>query len=146
MTFTRPRAGVVAVVGGREHTAESYPDGGIVTLVSEAAENPDPGIFQRDERTGRWRGEVLAEDCERLDEVTTRAHYLAHECQLVAIEADGTTGLYYLGPDKSRAARDGFVQIESGVWAKTVTVHDLDEVWEHHADLLFGTWISGLGS
>lgn len=132
----RPRAGLFATVGGREYRAEALPDRGVVTLVSDAAANPDPELFEADPG-GRWRAEVLVEQCERLDEVTTHGLYRGHECQVVAIEPDGATGLYYLGPDKSRAARDGFVQTEPGVWARTVDVFDVARLWERHTDLLF---------
>jgi hypothetical protein len=141
MTFSRPRSGIFAVVGGREYAAESYPDNDVVVLVGEAPDNPDPQLFERDEPRGRWRAEVLTDDCERLDEVTTRARHRGHECQVVAIEPDGSTGLYYLGPDKSKAARDGFVQIESGLWAKTVNIYELDDFGEHHVDLLYERWL-----
>ena len=144
MSFERPRAGIFAIVGGREFAAESYPENGVVTLVSDAQDNPDPDVFGRDERADRWRAEVLTDDCERLDEVTTRANCQGHECQVVAIEADGSVGLHYLGPEKARAARDGFVQVEPGVWARTVSIYDLSSLWEHHADLLFAEWVASL--
>jgi hypothetical protein len=137
MTGQRPRSGYVAVVDRREYTAESAPDGGVVTLVSDAERNPDPALFERDARSGQWRAEVLVEQCDRLDEVTTKAQYRGYECQVVAIEQDGSVGLYYLGPDKAKAARDGFVQTEPGVWARTVNVHEVARLWEHHTDLLF---------
>lgn len=137
MTGQRPRAGYFALVDRREYVAESAPEGGVVTLVSDAVENPDPALFQRDQQSGRWRAEVLVEQCDRLDEVTTRALYRGYECQVVAIEQDGSVGLYYLGPDKAKAARDGFVQTEPGVWARTVNIHEVARLWEHHTDLLF---------
>ena len=142
MTYTRPRSGFFATVNGREHAAESAPEGGVVVLVSDEPDNPDPELFTRDEASDRWRAEVLTEDCERVDEVTTQAKYLGYECQVVAIDADGSVGLYYLGPDKAKAGRDGFVQVESGVWAKTVNIYELAGLWEHHADLLFHDWIA----
>lgn len=136
MTGQRPRSGVFAVVGGREYVAESAPENGVLTLVSDAAENPDQALFQRGE-DGRWRARVRVDQCDRVDEVTTWALYQGHDCQVVAIDEDGSVGLHYLGPDKAQAGRDGFVQTEPGVWARTVNVYEVARVWEHHRDLLF---------
>jgi hypothetical protein len=134
MTGRRPRAGVFALVDGREYQAEALPEGGVVTLVGDGPAD----LFQQGE-DGRWRARVPVDRCDRLDEVTTRALYQGHDCQVVAIEQDGSVGLYYLGPDKAKAARDGFVQTEPGVWARTVNVFELARMWEHHSDLLFAT-------
>lgn len=142
MNATTARSGVFVTVNGHEYQAEGAPLGGVVVLFSSAPDNPDPELFLRDEEHGRWRADVLTEDCERVDEVTTRAEHLGHECQVTAIEADGTVGLYYLGPDKARAGRDGFVQVETGVWAKTVNIYELGSLWEHHTDLLFADWLA----
>jgi hypothetical protein len=126
MTFSRPRSGVFATVNGREYAVESVSDNGVVVLSGDELGDP----------------QVATGDCERLDEVTTWAKYLGYECQVVAIEDDGSVGLYYLGPDKSKAIRDGFVQIEGGVLAKTVNVYDLASLWEQHTDLLFSQWLN----
>jgi hypothetical protein len=134
MTVQRPRDGVFALLDGREYRAEAAPENGVVTLVSETP--ADPALFQQDQ-DGRWRAQVPVTSCDRLDEVTTWALYQGHECQVVAIEKDGSAGLYYLGPDKSKAARDGFVQTDPGVWARTVNVYELAQIWEQHRDLLF---------
>jgi hypothetical protein len=133
-SFQRPRAGIYATVDGREYLAESYPENGVVTLVGD--NTSDPTLFQPSP-DGRWRASVAVDRCDRLDEVTTRATYQGHECQVLAMAVDGSVGLHYLGPDKSKAARDGFVQTEPGVWARTVNVFELHDLWEHHADLLF---------
>jgi hypothetical protein len=136
MTGQRPRDGVFALVDGREYRAESAPEGGVVTLVSDGP--ADPALFRQDQ-DGRWRAQVPVDRCDRVDEVTTWALYQGHDCQVVAIEKDGSVGLYYLGPDKAKAARDGFVQTDPGIWARTVNVYELARVWEHHRDLLFAT-------
>lgn len=119
--MTYPRTGVFAVVDGREHAVESYPERGVVPLSD-----------------GRV---VPLSECERLAEVTTRADYRGHECQVVGLAPDGSVGLYYLGPDKARAAADGFSQIDPGTWAKNVDVHEVERWREHHADLLFDEWV-----
>lgn len=134
MTVERPRAGILAMIDGREYRAESYPENGTVTLIGD--DTADPGLF-RPGPDGVRRATVPLARCDRLDEVTSRAEYRGHECQVLAIDAHGSVGLQYLGPDKSRAADDGFVQTEPGVWSRTVGVHDLHSYWEHHTDLLF---------
>ncbi|MEV8444113.1 hypothetical protein AB0425_42635 [Actinosynnema sp. NPDC051121] len=140
MTYARPRSGIFATVGGREHLCNDYPADGRVVLVSREPENPDPELFTRDEARGLWAAVVDVERCERLADVTTRTAYKGRECQVVSIGADGGVGLYFLGDDKSEAAEFGFVQVDQGTWAKTVDVHDLPNLYEHHADLLFDRW------
>ncbi|GLZ37491.1 hypothetical protein [Actinokineospora sp. NBRC 105648] len=135
MTYQRPRNATVALVDGREF--EATRSGDVVTL--HAVTDPHDPRFTGTP-TG-WEAQVALTDCERLDEVTTRADHLGHECLVVGIAADGSTGLYYLGPDKTKAAADGFVQIDPGTWAKNVPVHELTRLREHHADLLFPEWI-----
>lgn len=120
MTFQRPRTGVFVLVDGQEREAESFPANGFVTL--------------------RGGGSVPVAECARVDEVTTRADYRGHECQVVGISDEGSVGLFYLGPDKAKAAADGFVQVDPGTWAKNVNVHELSRFREHHADLLFSEW------
>ncbi|MGQ0838433.1 hypothetical protein [Actinokineospora sp.] len=120
---------------GLEFAADSHPENGVVILRSDTQGSG----FVWD--NGTWRAEVSIVDCERLDEVTTRADYLGHECHVVGIAEDGSTGLYYLGPEKSKAAADGFVQIDPGTWAKNVSVRELSRLREHHADLLFADWV-----
>ncbi len=137
MNYQRPRNGIVALVGGREFAVESHPAGGVVALLSDTDLGDDRFVLGA---TG-WRAEVPVAECERLDEVTTRAEHRGHECLVVGIDATGSTGLYYLGPDKTRAAADGFVQIDPGTWAKNVSIHDVVRLREHHADLLFADWV-----
>jgi len=115
-------------------------------LVSREADNPDPALFSRDEARGLWIAVVDVSRCERLTDVTTRTGYRGRECQVIGIGADGDVGLYFLGDDKSEAAELGFVQVDQGTWAKTVHVHDLPDLYEHHADLLFERWSSTLPS
>ncbi|MEU4742751.1 hypothetical protein AB0G02_20120 [Actinosynnema sp. NPDC023658] len=143
MTYTRPRSGIYATVRGVEHLCNDYPEDGRVVLVSREADNPDPELFGRDEARGLWVAVVGVDQCERLTDVTTRTGYKGRVCQVVSIGPGGDVGLYFLGDDKSEAAELGFVQVDQGTWAKTVNVHDLPDLYEHHADLLFERWWSG---
>ncbi|SES28804.1 hypothetical protein [Actinokineospora terrae] len=136
MTYQRPRTGIIAVLDGREYPASV--EGGQVTLTS-----PGDPVDPRFTRTaGGWEFVVTLDVLERLDEVTTRAEHLGHDCLVVGISPEGSAGLYYLGPDKTRAAADGFVQIDPGTWAKNTQVGDLTNFREHHADLLFPIWLN----
>jgi hypothetical protein len=144
VTYRRPRSGVIATVNGREHQADSYPREGVVTLFSREAENPDPALFAPG--NGLWLATVPVAQCERLAEVTTVADYRGHTCQVVSIDEDGTTGLYYLGADMAAMPRDGFVQIDPGTWAKTVHIGELARYRELHRDLLFDAWVRGGGN
>lgn len=138
MTYTRPRTGLYATINGAEYQCNDYPRDDQVLLVSRASENPDPALFARHNNV--WAATVHIDQCERLDDVTTRADYLGHRCQILSIADNGDVGLYFLGDDKSAAARDGFVQVDPGTWAKTVNIYDLHSFHEHHADLLFDRW------
>jgi hypothetical protein len=141
MSFQRPRSGVVATIDGREYQANSYPHEGVVTLYSREAENPDPAVFSSHE--GLWLATVPVGHCDRLAEVTTVADYRGHTCQVVSIDEDGTTGLYYLGDDMAAMPRDGFVQVDAGTWAKTAHIGELARYRELHRDLLFDSWVRG---
>jgi hypothetical protein len=141
MTYQRPRTGIYATVDGQEYEAEGLPENGVVTLVSRAAESSER--FTRDEENGVWRAEVLTRECERLAEVVTHAQHKGHDCHVVSIGDDGSVGLYYDGPDKAQAEQDGFVQVDPGTWAKTVSVFELYTYTEHHRDLLFAEWVQG---
>ncbi|MFI9813927.1 hypothetical protein [Saccharothrix variisporea] len=140
MTYTRPRSGIFATIDGVEHVCNDYPSGDQVVVVSRDAENPNPTLFTRDETRGLWVARVPVDRCERLTDVTTRTTYQGRDCQVVGIAPNGDVGLYYLGDDKSEAAELGFVQVDQGTWAKTVDVHELGTLYEHHADLLFERW------
>lgn len=139
-TYTRPRSGVYATVKGLEYQCNDYPENDRVLLVSHEQDNPDPELFTRDDANRLWIAQVHVDRCERLADVTTRADYLGHRCQVVSIAPNGDVGLYFLGDDKSAARRDGFVQIDPGTWAKTVNIYDLHSFHEHHADLLYERW------
>jgi hypothetical protein len=125
MTYTRPRSGVYATVDGVEYLCNDYPQDDQVLLISHDPEN---------------LANVHIDQCERLADVTTRADYLGHRCQVVSIAPNGDVGLYFLGDDKSAARKDGFVQVDPGTWAKTVNIYDLQNFHEHHADLLYERW------
>ena len=140
MTYIRPRSGIYAVVNGVEYLCNDYPQDDRVVLISREPDNPDPNLFTRDEPTQTWVANVHLDQCERLHDVTTRADYLGHRCQVVSIAPNGEVGLYFLGDDKSAARKDGFVQIDPGTWAKTVNIYDLYTYYEHHADLLYERW------
>lgn len=138
--YIRPRSGVFVRYEGHEYEAESYPAGGVVTLISTDSDNPDPAVFQRDEESEHWSGDVLTAECERIDEVVTMARYHGHDCTVVAVEPHGAVGLRYVGKDKTRLIERGFVQIEGGVLAKTVNIFELGGMFERHTDLLFDEW------
>ncbi|GAA3007355.1 hypothetical protein [Actinokineospora diospyrosa] len=137
MTYQRPRTGIIATLDGREYPA-TLADQGQVTLLSTT----DPADPRFTHTPSGWHSTIPAAALERLDEVSTRADHLGHECLVVGISAQGSAGLYYLGPDKSKAAADGFVQIDPGTWAKNAPITELTNYREHHADLLFTTWLT----
>ncbi|WP_236790112.1 hypothetical protein [Amycolatopsis sp. GM8] len=89
---------------------------------------------------GRPRSGVLQTEDGRTVEVTTRAEYFGHPCEIAGISANGSVGLYYLGTDHGRAEADGFTPDETGRWAKTVHIYDLARYQEHQADLDFEKW------
>jgi hypothetical protein len=140
MTYTRPRSGVYATVNSVEYPCNDYPENDRVLLISREQENPDPELFTRDDANQLWAADVHIDQCERLADVTTRADYLGHRCQVLSIAPNGDVGLYFLGDDKAAARRDGFVQVDPGTWAKTVNIYDLHSFHEHHADLLYERW------
>lgn len=136
----RPRTGIFATVDGVDYPVNTYPDDGTVQLVVRAAENPDPNLFGWDAGFGVWTATVPLDRCARLVEVTSLADYEGHSCQVVGIEPDGSVGLYYLGNEQSAVARDGFVQIDQGTWARTVGIHEINRYRERHTDLKFDRW------
>ncbi|WP_026424588.1 hypothetical protein [Actinokineospora inagensis] len=138
MTYQRPRTGIIATLDGRDYPATHPTDTGHVTLFA-ATDPADPRFTPTP--TG-WQAVFPLTALDRLDEVTTRADHQGHECLVVAISPTGSAGLYYLGPDKSRAAADGFVQLDPGTWAKNTPLTTLTRFREHHADLLFPHWIT----
>ncbi|TNC27437.1 hypothetical protein [Amycolatopsis alkalitolerans] len=95
---------------------------------------------------GRPRSGLLETEDGRPVEVTTRAEYFGHPCEIAGITADGAVGLYYLGKDSERAEADGFEPDENGRWARAVHIYDLARYQEHHADLYFDTWLRGRGN
>ena len=138
MTMQRPRLGIYATVGGVEYQADSYPRDGQVTLV--AREDPGSDVFSWNGAANAWLATVPASYCERLAEVTSLADYRGHVCQVISIDPDGSVGLHYLGDEKAAVVRDGFVQVDAGTWAATVTVFDISRYRERHTDLLFDEW------
>jgi hypothetical protein len=140
MSYRRPRTGIFASVDGVEYETHSYPNNGSVTVISREVQNPAPEIFSWSEPFGLWSATVSTDRCDHLAEVVTVANHLGHECQVIDIADDGTTGLYYLGTDMAAMPRDGFIQIDAGTWAKTVNVYDIDLYRERHYDLLFESW------
>lgn len=140
MIHVRPRTGIFGTVGGVVYEAKSYPDNGVVTLVSCAESNRDPQIFAWHAQATLWMAVIPVEQCERLVEVVTVAEHLGHECQVMSIAGDGTVDLYYLGVESVAIPRDGFAQIDGGTWAKTVGIHEISLYRERHFDLLFEVW------
>jgi hypothetical protein len=140
MSYQRPRAGIYATVNGAEYLCNDYPNDDRVMLIARERDNPDPELFARDEANQLWTAEVHVDQCERLADVTSRAQYLGHRCQVISIAPNGDVGLYFLDDDKSEARKDGFVQVDPGTWAKTVNVYDLHTYYEQHADLLYERW------
>jgi hypothetical protein len=141
LTARRPRTGLFAMVTGREYRAEFASSGRrAVILVGDTERNPDPALFKPHRQSDEWRAQVRVEQCERLDEVMTMALYRGHECQVTVIEPDGSVRLHFCGPDRSKAARDGFVQTEPDVMVRMVNICDLARLWERHADLLFSAY------
>lgn len=99
-------------------------------------------LLWRDRPAGSGRprsGTVRLEDGRRT-EVTTRAEYLGHPCEVASISPSGLVAVYYLGADDARAEGDGFVLTADFRWAKTVDIRDLARYQEHHRDLDFETW------
>ncbi|HET9138258.1 hypothetical protein [Actinophytocola sp.] len=140
MTTERPRTGIFATVDGLEYPVNSYPEGGMVQLVVRAAENPDPNLFGWDAGSGVWTATVPTDRCERIVEVTSLANYQGHPCQVIAIDPDGSVGLYYVGAEQAALVRDGFVQIDQGTWARTAAIHEISGYRERHTDLTFDQW------
>ncbi|MCU1685465.1 MAG: hypothetical protein JWQ81_6204 [Amycolatopsis sp.] len=137
MTIQRPRSGIFATVDGREYEASSYPHGDRITLVHRGEDPPLSELFSWNEAFGAWLAVVPVEHCETLVEITTNTTYLGMPCRIVAIDADGSVGLYYAGDEKSEAQKRGFTQIDVGTWAKTINVFDLSRYYEYRYDLLF---------
>ncbi|WP_158888545.1 hypothetical protein [Amycolatopsis anabasis] len=139
----RPRSGILATVSGAEYPAR-YPVGGRIVLSVSGADNPDPALFSQGPDSRMWTAEVPVGRCARLAEVTTRAEYRGHPCQVDEIDSDGTVSLLHLGKAE-KAAEDGFTHGADGRWTKSVPVFDLARYHEHHVDLLFDDWARGAG-
>jgi hypothetical protein len=137
MTIQRPRSGIFATVQGQEYEANSYPYEGRLTLVHRGEEAPASELFSWNEAFSAWLAVVPVENCETLVEITTNTTYLGMPCRIVAIDADGSVGLYYAGDEKSEAQKRGFTQIDVGTWAKTISIFDLSRYYEYRYDLLF---------
>jgi hypothetical protein len=140
MTYERPRSGIYATVNGAEYPCGDYPRDDHVLAFSRARDNPDPTLFTSRDADQRWVAQVHVDRCERLAQVTTRAGYQGHECQVISIAPSGEVGVYFLGDDRSAARRDGFIQVDPGTWAKTVNIYELYSFREHHIDLLYERW------
>ncbi|HEU5473268.1 MAG TPA: hypothetical protein VFV67_21700 [Actinophytocola sp.] len=138
--MNRPRTGIFATVDGVEYPANSYPEGGAVTLVVRAQANPNPDLFGRDTEHDVWAATVPTDRCERIVEITSIANYQGHTCQVIAIDPDGSVGLHYVGTEQAAVVRHGFVQVDQGTWARTVAVHEITQYRERHTDLMFDEW------
>ncbi|SDZ40640.1 hypothetical protein SAMN05421504_11560 [Amycolatopsis xylanica] len=140
MIGQRPKTGIFVTVAGVEYAANSYPQDGKVTLYSRSTENPSPELFGWHDALRVWLATIPTDHCDSVAEVTTYAEHKGHECQVIDIGADGSVGLFYVGEEKSKAARDGFVQTDAGNWAKTVNIYEISNYIERYKDLLFAGW------
>lgn len=138
LTVQRPRLGIYATLDGVEYPADSYPRDGQITLI--AGQDPGTELFTWHAQANAWLATVPTSRCERLVEVTSLADHLGHVCQVIGIDPNGSVGLHYVGDEKAAVVRDGFVQVDAGTWAKTVSIFEVSGYRERHTDLLFDEW------
>lgn len=133
------RLGVWAVLGGLTFRSTDVKPDGTVRLGYNGTGFPGHPAFEFDERRGRWKATVPAEQCDSVTDYSPRADYRGHPCDIVAIE-DDAAGLYlHLGDDV--AAHDlGFEMLERGVYSRSVPFAELDSVYQIAGDELFPLW------
>ncbi|HVK20783.1 MAG TPA: hypothetical protein VM677_05435 [Actinokineospora sp.] len=112
--YRRPRIGVYVTIAGQEHRARSIDDSGIVVLTD--------------------RRQVAAGECERVVDVVTLASHLELECEVTAINADGSACLRLCGDDRFAETR-GFTRTDSGGWTKSADLQSLMHYRERHRPL-----------
>jgi hypothetical protein len=142
MAYVVPRHGEFATIDGVEYPCAFLSGTNAVRLVSRAAENPDPELYQWNADWKVWLAELPAERCERVVAVNSYAKYQGHRCEVDAIGPDGSAELIYADWNGAWARNSGFDQTDPGTYRKSVPVSELYDFHEEHLDLLFDTWRS----
>jgi hypothetical protein len=135
-----PASGTWAVLDGVTYRATPVSRDGTVELTRKGEEPPPNPRFRRDEEWNLWTLTLPPAECDELYSVASRVRYHGHVCQVIAIDADGKTLLYYLEGDRGVAESLGFEQTDPGTHSKIVDVHELYDYYEERRDLLFNTW------
>jgi hypothetical protein len=146
----RPRSGQFATLEDKEYQVLGRALGGRLTIGCAETDNPDSEVFTWHPQRGLWTATLPSERFERIVEVTTRAEYVGHPCEIVSISPEGMVELHYLGEDTERARAAGFTQSgksragksQSGKsqwittkWINTVNIFDLARYHEFHREL-----------
>lgn len=140
MRDTYPRYGKFVEFDGVKYLQPAIMYTGQVTLSWQGDEPPNDGRFEYVEKWKEWQAVVQLKDCTLAYEVTSKAKYLGHECQVMSINDQGMAEVYYLGGDQRYAELDGFEQVDKGTFAKLVPLAELYDFREEHRDLLFELW------
>jgi len=134
------RHGEFATIDGIEYPCAFLPDSGTVRLVSRDADNPNPELYQWDERWNVWLGELPAERCDRVVAINSFARDLGHRCEVDSIGPDGSAEVIYADWNGAWAANNGFTQTDPGTFRRTVPVSEVHDLHEEQLDLLFDRW------
>jgi hypothetical protein len=131
--------GVWAVLDGVRFKSTRVKPDGTVRLGYVGAGFPGHPAFTFTESAGVWHAVVPATRCDRILEISHRATYRGHACDVVEVDGTGV-GLYLVGGDDVSANELGFEQRERWVYWKFVDLAELDDYSEVHKDVFFPYW------
>jgi hypothetical protein len=140
MKYTGIRRGKYAVIDSVEYQCGYDPATRMVVLSSQAPENPNPELYEWNEKYQRWLAEVPDSRCDRVYSVAVYARYLGDRVNVASVDSHGVAKAYYAGQNSSWAEEIGFVQVDKYVHLKDVYVTELHDVHEEQKDMLFTTW------
>jgi hypothetical protein len=140
MKYTGIRHGEYAVIDSVEYKCGYNPADRTVVLSSQAPENPNPELYEWNEKYQRWLAEIPYSRCDRVYSVNAYARYFGKRVSVTSADSNGMAQAYYEGQNSSWAEEIGFVQVERYVHLKDVHVTELHDVHEEQKNLLFTTW------
>ncbi|WP_020668855.1 hypothetical protein [Amycolatopsis nigrescens] len=111
-----------------------------VSLNSWQKDNPDPELYQWDEESSQWLGQVPVDRCERVYSVHVYAKYRGHSVLVDKVNDAGMATTLYAEWDGAWATENGFLQESKYEYYKTVPVTELLDYYEKQDDLLFTRW------
>src|SRR5215211_355763 len=137
MRYSGIRAATFAVFRGREFESTAIDANGTVIISCDDPDNPDPSLFEWNDRWRQWAAEIPASNCERVYRANAYARYQGHRVNIMSVDESGTARVYYADYDGAWAEANGFEQVNKYEFEKSVPAAELYDVYESQDDLLF---------